>query len=264
MLRPVELDAAGDPRSRQADERGLDHGVAVEEVDAGDQVARRRGAGRPARAARPAAASRSRGGWHASCAGSALSAIWWWNGQRVDPPGRALVDTPVEVGRVLLRLERLVGGQRERLFPDGSVPVAQLSWTRGQRESLDGEHTVTLGATGSVRECRDRRHRLDDSMMDLSVRAPGACLASGCADPRGLPRAAAACAAAGRGADGLGDRTDPAAAGHRCGLLPPRLAPRSHQAERRLGNDRHRGLLRPRSVPHRARPSARWVRHRPS
>ena len=35
MLRPIELDAAADPRAKQADERGLDDVLAVEDVVAG-------------------------------------------------------------------------------------------------------------------------------------------------------------------------------------------------------------------------------------
>ena len=38
MLRPVELDAAGDPGAQQADERGLDDVLAVDEVVAGVAV----------------------------------------------------------------------------------------------------------------------------------------------------------------------------------------------------------------------------------
>jgi len=44
VLRPVELDAAGDPRPGEADEGRLDHGVAVEEIPAGGLVDDRKAA----------------------------------------------------------------------------------------------------------------------------------------------------------------------------------------------------------------------------
>ena len=116
VLRPVELDAAGDPRAGEPDERRLDDGVAVEEVVVVDLVVSDVDA--PAQLGQdhephPGVLEvdrlpRSR---------RRLGRDGVDEGQRVDPAARPLVDAAVEEHGVLLGFPRLVGGDREGLAP---------------------------------------------------------------------------------------------------------------------------------------------------
>jgi hypothetical protein len=122
VLRPVELDAAGDPRARESDERRLDHGVAVEEVVTGAAVV-------------PHVDPAAQLGQHQHpqppvlqvhrrpLDGRLHGADPIVERQRVDAAGGALVHAAVQVGGVAVGPFREVAVDRQRVTPDGHPGV---------------------------------------------------------------------------------------------------------------------------------------------
>ena len=152
VLRPVELDAAGDPGARQADERGLDDVLAVDEVVAvglswttwmrppisGRIITRRYSFSR-------CSACQARG--------SAVSDDAVGEGQRIDPARRALVDALLQEHRVAVRRGEAVGLDDDRLGPGRHRLLALPGRTRGQlhQAALEGRarsHRTAPGGTG--------------------------------------------------------------------------------------------------------------------
>ena len=126
VLRPVELDAAADPRAEEADERRLDDVLAVEEVVAVGAVEAHVDAtadlGQHHQPQVPVLEVDGRPGVVDAFVGEAVR-----ERVRVDPAGAALVDPLLEEHRVGVGRRHLVGGDRDGLHPgrDGPFPLGR-------------------------------------------------------------------------------------------------------------------------------------------
>src|SRR5699024_2541665 len=116
-------------------------------------------------------------------------------GQRVDPPGGALVDALVQVGRQRGRLLRQIGRQGEPGAPDSDRLSGLVGGPRRQVDrcgltgGLLGEHVTRLGRATAASEWPIRRYFLDDPMIllwcatsgtDSPVNGCGCCRARWC------------------------------------------------------------------------------------
>ena len=156
VLGPVELDATRDPRSCEADERGLDDVVAVEEVVVGRLVIADVDAPADLRQQHePNPLVLDVDGLplpRRLLAGDPLD-----EGHRVDLAARALVDPTVEEQRVAVGRLGLVGVDRHRLAPAGDPASGEqlrlVGGGGGQLDTalgvVDGTHTATVGIAGS-------------------------------------------------------------------------------------------------------------------
>ncbi len=135
MLRPVELDASGDPRPGESDERGLDDVLAVKEVIAVGLVeAHMNAAAEFGQDHEPRTYSFSM--WIAfqkPVVRLGLNAIEY--GQRIDAAAASLIDALLEEERIAICRMRHVGAERHRLTPC----FDRTLFFRGSRRKLEPE-----------------------------------------------------------------------------------------------------------------------------